>query len=135
MILKEINVKQNAADKYNAQVANTDVQRMVSFVNQNQAKINAGTDVVPAIWQGAPFSGRSFRVIGAATGQPPAAYHWDGTGSGNASTFITDDNARFNYSLQSCSGCHAGETQTAFTHINPAFFGREAKTIRLFKWC
>ena len=31
------------------------------------------------------------------------------------------------FSLQTCSGCHAGETQTAFTHINPVFFGNEAR--------
>jgi hypothetical protein len=119
-------VKQAAADKYNARVVDTNVQRMVAFVNQHQASINAGTDIVPSTWQGAPFVGGACRVLGAATGQSPAAYHWDGTSSANASTFITDDNARFNYSLQSCSGCHAGETQTAFTHINPAFFGRQA---------
>ncbi len=29
--------------------------------------------------------------------------------------------------LGTCVGCHAGETQTAFTHINPVFFGNEAK--------
>jgi hypothetical protein len=124
--LKEKTVSQNSADKYNAHVMNANIQRMVSFVNTNHAAINSGTDTVPLTWQGFAFLGGATMVNGPATGQPPAAYHWDGTSSGSASTFITDDNARFNYSLQSCSGCHAGETQTAFTHINPAFFGRQA---------
>ncbi len=30
------------------------------------------------------------------------------------------------FSLNACSGCHAGETQTNFTHVDAVFFGREA---------
>ena len=59
-------------------------------------------------------------------GEPPNVYHWDGTDSSNASTFIINNNARFFLSLNACSGCHAGETQTAFTHVNPVFFGIKA---------
>jgi hypothetical protein len=123
---KETTVKQTPADKYNAQVVNADVQRMASFVNANQAGISNGKYTVPLTWQGSPFLAGATRVNGTPTGTPPGVYHWDGTGSGNASTFITSNNTRFIFSQQTCSGCHAGETQTAFTQINPAFFGTES---------
>ncbi len=125
--LKETTIGQNPADKYDAQVVNADVQRMVNYVNQNQTKIIAGTDTLPLTWQGVPFLAGAVRVNGTPTGQLPNAFHWDGTGSGNSSTFITNDKSRYYFSLESCVGCHAGETQTAFTHINPVFFGSEAK--------
>ncbi len=124
--LKETTVKQTAADKYNAQVVNADVQRMAAFVNAKQASIKSGKDTVPSTWQGVSFLGGTSRVNGNPTGNPPGIYHWDGTGPGNASTFIQDNDARFTFSLQACSGCHAGETQTAFTQINPAPFGKVA---------
>jgi hypothetical protein len=34
--------------------------------------------------------------------------------------------ARFNFSLNTCWGCHGGETQTGFTHVDPVFYGTEA---------
>jgi len=125
--LDQTTIGQTPADKYNAQVANADVQRMVSFVNQNQTKILTFKDTISATLQAVPFLAGVARVNGVSTGQPPAAFHWDGTGSGNSATFITDDKTRFIFSLSTCVGCHAGETQTAFTHINPVFFGNEAK--------
>jgi hypothetical protein len=125
--LKETTIGQTPADKYNVQVVNADVQRMVNYVNQNQSIILNIRDTVPLTFDGVPFLAGATRVNGAATGQPPGAYHWDGTGSGNTSTFITDDKTRYFFSLGTCVGCHAGETQTAFTQINPVFFGREAK--------
>jgi hypothetical protein len=125
--IKETTIGQSPADKYNAQVVNADVQRMVNYINQNQASILSIRDTVPLTLQGVPFLAGACQINGAATGQPPGAYHWDGTGSGNTSTFIKDDKTRYFFSLGTCVGCHAGETQTAFTHINPVFYGREAK--------
>jgi hypothetical protein len=124
--LKETTVKQTVSDKFNAQVVNTNVQHMVAFVNAKQGSIKSGKDTVPSTWQGVQFLGGTSRVNGNPTGNPPGVYHWDGTGAGNTSTFIKDNDARFNFSLQACSGCHAGETQTAFTQINPAPFGKVA---------
>jgi len=60
------------------------------------------------------------------TGQPPKPFHWDGTEDGNTSTLIKNDIARFNFSLNTCWGCHGGETQTGFTHVDPVFYGHEA---------
>ena len=39
---------------------------------------------------------------------------------------ITDPNARFHFSLNTCNACHGRETQTGFTHVHPASFGSEA---------
>jgi hypothetical protein len=53
--LVQTTVAQNPADKYNAQVVNAEVQRMVDFVNQNTKSINAGKHQMPATWEGFPF--------------------------------------------------------------------------------
>ena len=125
-VLKENTVAQTPADKYDVKVANADVQVMVTYVNNHKSGIISQTNITPLKVTGAPLLGGGSRVNGTPIGNPTSAYFWDGTGPGNASTFITDDNVRFNFSLQTCSGCHAGETQTFFTHIDPAFYGKEA---------
>jgi hypothetical protein len=124
--LVQTTVAQNSADKYNVQVVNAEVQRMVDFVNQNTNSINNGRHVVPLTWEGSPFLGGSAHIIGAPTGQPPNVNHWDGTDSSNASTFIVNNTSRFFFSENTCNACHAGETQTGFTHVDPTFFGTEA---------
>ena len=47
------------------------------------------------------------------------AYFWNGPA-------ITSDLARHKLSMGTCSGCHARETKTNFTHILPANFGAPA---------
>ena len=138
--LKQNTVAQNPADKYNAQVNNADVQRMVAYVNQNMAAIRADSLYVPLTWQGFPFLGGAAKLINAATGEvasptgkPPKAFHWDGIeDSTNPSTYIKNDHARFNFSLTTCWGCHGGETQTGFTHIDPVFYGHGGNYVRLY---
>lgn len=125
-LLKQVTVAQTPADKYNAKVINDDVQRFAKFVNQNRADITAGAYHVPAEFQGFGFLGAASKILGQPTGAPPKPYHWNGTDSTNKPTFIQSHSARSNFSFQTCSGCHAGETQTAFTHIDTAFFGRAA---------
>jgi len=129
--LKQNTVAQNPADKYDAQVNNADVQRMVDYVNQNTGAIRGDAFTVPLTWQGSPFLGGAAKLIIPSTGQvakptgpvkAPNPFHWDGT----ASTFINNDAARFNFSLNTCWGCHGGETQTGFTHVDPVFYGTEA---------
>ena len=132
--LKQNTVAQNPADKYCARVNNADVQRMVAYVNQNTAAIKRDSFEVPLTWQGLPFLGGAAKLIipttGAVafpTGQPPKPFHWDGTtDSTDRSVFIRNNSARFNFSLQTCWGCHGGETQTGFTHVDPVFYGKEA---------
>lgn len=131
--LKQNTVAQNPADKYDAQVNNAEVQRMVAFVNQNAGAINQDNFTVPLTWQGFPFLGGAAKLIipstgqiAFPTGQPPKPFHWDGIEGGSSSTTINNDAARFNFSLTTCWGCHGGETQTGFTHIDPVFYGKEA---------
>lgn len=124
--LKEEALKQIPADKFNKQVANNNVKVMVDYINKNKTAIINQTNIVPSRWNGVRFLAGASRVLLFPVGNPPDVYHWDGTDSSNASTFITNNNARFFFSLNACSGCHAGETQTNFTHINPVFFGTKA---------
>jgi len=93
---------------------------MVDYVNKNRTAVINQTNVVPLKWNGVPFLAGSSHMVAPVVGIPPV-YHWDGTDSSNASTFIVNNNARFFFSINTCSGCHAGETQTHFTHIDPSF--------------
>ncbi|MBM3724979.1 MAG: hypothetical protein FJW40_06105 [Acidobacteria bacterium] len=82
------------------------------YVNANAAVIKIDKHTVPLDFPaGTPF-------LGAATRYPPGAI-WNPAG-------IADRPARHHFSLNTCDGCHAGETQTAFTHVTPAPFGTEA---------
>jgi hypothetical protein len=90
-------------------VANTQVR---DYVNTNAATIKLDKHVVPLDFPaGTPF-------LGAAT-QYDNNTIWNQTG-------ITDREARHHFSLNTCDGCHAGETNTFFTHVNPAGFGTAA---------
>lgn len=124
--LKESTVAQTPADKYNAQVINADVARFANYVNQNKKAIKAGKDTIPVAWKKFPFLGGVSHITSAPTGRPPNIYHWDGTDSTSKSTYIVDNLARSFFALETCGGCHAGESQTAFTHVDTAFFGKEA---------
>jgi len=131
--LKQNTVAQNPSDKYNAQVINANVERMVKYVNSNTLAIKRDSFSVPLTWENLPFLGGAAKLItvttgqvASPTGQPPKPYHWAGTDSTNRSTFIRNDAARFNFSLNTCWGCHGGETQTGFTHVDPVFFGTKA---------
>ena len=116
---------QTPADKFNGGIAGNnpqDIQRLADFVNQNKDAINSGFFTVPATFQGSPFLAAVSKVRAPATGS--TGFRWDGASSGTAR--IIDDNARFNLSMQTCSGCHGGESQTFFTHVDNVQFGREA---------
>ena len=77
---------------------------LASWVNANTPALLAGTDVVPATFNGAPFLG------GSALTNPGA--FWSAPG-------ITNNDARFTLSVNTCNGCHQGETGTTFLHIAP----------------
>lgn len=98
-----------------------DIAILANFVNTNSAAIQAGNHTVPLV-----FSGVNFLAGRADVHSPSAAstpYHWDGRGAPGSSTFITNDNARFSFSLNTCSGCHGGETGTGFVHVRYIGFG------------
>jgi len=48
-----------------------------------------------------------------------ATFHWDGWG-------LRDEGLRRAFSMQTCCGCHCGDTGTAFFHIAPAAADNEA---------
>lgn len=127
-------VKQEPAVKYNAKLNNIDVQLLATYINSNQFAIEANNYTVPLAIGSVNFLGGKAHTglqsalppilpIGMPTGIAP--HHWDGT-STMGSGFINSDNARQVFSLGTCSGCHSGETQTAFTMINPVPFGTQA---------
>ena len=68
--------------------------------------VNSGLTDVPLRWPtiADPFKGGA--------SDTPFLFHWDEPG-------IFPRQARHEFSLNTCNGCHAGETATIFTHIKP----------------
>ena len=81
-----------------------------NFIKENQADILAERHVVPASRGGIPFLGPSAFV--------PLDLFWRAPGVSNE--------ARHKFSMNTCNGCHAGETQTEFVHVAPREAGRVA---------
>jgi hypothetical protein len=87
-----------------------------NFVNQNAAGIiaevpGANAHTVPLQFGGSPFMGGSvFNDL----------IQWNGPG-------ITNPDARFHASMNTCNGCHGPETNTGFLMITPRFPGSEAQ--------
>lgn len=88
---------------------------LANYVNADTPAILAGTHTVPLTWLGNPFLG----------GASPHSLDlgWDGP---VACTSIANTNARFLFSLATCSGCHGSDTQTFFYHIFPRSPGNES---------
>ncbi|HLP20014.1 MAG TPA: hypothetical protein VK174_06930, partial [Chitinophagales bacterium] len=126
--LQEVTVKQEPDDKYNGHLATStaaDVEVLAKYVNTNQAAIINNTNKVPEMIGANHFLGGAAHTQFPPSGTPPNVHHWNGT-TGAGAGFINSNDARFNFSLNTCSGCHGGETQTFFTQIKPAGFGTAA---------
>lgn len=127
--LDMVDVKMEPAVKYNAKVNNGDVQLMVDWINANAVDIAANDYEVPLSLPtgggSTPFRGGKAHTQFPPTGSPPSAHHWNGTPAAGTS-FILNDDARHQFSLNTCSGCHGGETQTFFTHVDPVTYGTVA---------
>ena len=124
-----VDVKMEPAKKYNNKNTSLQTQLLATYVNTNEAAILANNYVVPLQLP----TGEDFRGGKAHTNFPPVGnvnvatnnpHHWDGSTA--APHLINNDDARQIFSLNTCSGCHGGETQTSFTHIDPAPFGSPA---------
>jgi len=126
--LFETTISLAPADKYNAQVDNPDVQLMVSWINSNRRDIINDSYQVPVFFVDSLTNDTTFFQAGKTTildtpvGTPPGEYHWDGNPVKGTKSFIRNTTTRHTFSLNICSGCHAGETQTFFFHVEPVFF-------------
>jgi hypothetical protein len=58
--------------------------------------------------------GTSTPFLGARAPVPTPGFFW-----GQGVDMTPPDTLRFHLSLNTCSGCHAGETRTSFTHVSP----------------
>ncbi|MFP2925900.1 hypothetical protein ACLESO_11910, partial [Pyxidicoccus sp. 3LG] len=83
---------------------------VTDFIMQNQAAILAGTHEVPEFFMGVPFL--------AGSSLTPFDFFWQAPGA--------DPEARHQFSVNTCNGCHAGDTFTFFLHINTRAQGQEA---------
>jgi len=88
---------------------NTDI--LSRFINQNRQQILAGTYEIPLKFEGRPF--RAGSAINEIT-------FFNAPG-------ILDPQTRHIVSLNTCSGCHGGETNTIFLQINPRDAGQVAQ--------
>jgi len=115
-LLKNVTVKQEPQVRFNKQhtaEVPADVATMANFVNTNTADVEANTYSIPEIEAGKNF------LAGKAHTLNPSTYHWNGDTIAGPE-FITSDKARFNLSLNTCSGCHGGEANTGnFMHVAP----------------
>jgi hypothetical protein len=108
-LLKEVTVKQTPDLSLNH------TSTLVGYVSASTGTILSGTYVVPLEFPpGTHFLGGSALT--------PGGMFWN---NGTSPT-ITNRQARHLFSLGTCNACHAGETQTAFTHVKPAPFGATA---------
>lgn len=114
--LREFRIDANAklAQVTVAQTANLPLNQsppLADWINQNQAAILAGTHQVPLQFNGQPFR--------AGAAETPFGIFWNSPG-------IISPDARFLFSVNTCNGCHAGETNTTFLHVGPRNPGFEA---------
>jgi hypothetical protein len=90
--------------------SNNNTKRLADFINPNAAAILNNSYTVPLLFQGTHF-------LGGAAPIPTSALFWDAAPP-HPSVQITTANTRFGFSLNTCSGCHAGETATTFQHLS-----------------
>jgi len=83
---------------------------LANFVNQNEASILTGRHSVPE-----SFAGQSFQAGSSFNNLNP----WQSAG-------ILNNEARHAFSLNTCNGCHGGETGVSFLQVNPRSPGAPA---------
>lgn len=108
--LREVTVKQTPDFDLN------NLPILAAYVNApaNIPLILAEKHTVPLTFLGTPF-------LGGSAPMPTPAFFWDGPGAPGSS--ILTPNLRHKFSLNTCNGCHAGETSTFFTHVSQRPFG------------
>jgi hypothetical protein len=107
--LEEVTVKQTPDITLNKTAT------LVSYVDMNAAQIIAQKHNVPEEFP----AGSGQRFLGGSALTDFGVF-WDDP---TAPPPIANREARHMFSLQTCNGCHAGETNTVFTHVKEAPFG------------
>jgi hypothetical protein len=80
------------------------------FINENEAVILTERHEVPLLFEGEPFQGGAvFNNIDI----------WEAPN-------VTNPEARHKFSLNTCNGCHGGETNTSFLQISPREPGQQS---------
>jgi hypothetical protein len=106
-LFDSIPLDQTPADRHNRS------ELLVNFINDNEASILAKNYTTPlTLPNGTPFLGGGANMV--------FATRWNGPRTG---PFVNSQEARHIFSLNTCSGCHARETDTGFFHVRPAPFG------------
>jgi hypothetical protein len=112
-LLHQATVKQTPDRAFNATKAGARAGDLATWINANLGAVTAGAYTVPATYPFAP--GGDF--LGASTTNE--IDFWNAPG-------IATNQARFQFSLNTCNACHGRETNTPFTMVNIAPFGTEA---------
>ncbi len=107
--LREVTVKQTPDFDLNFG------QKIVDYCLANAGDILAEKHVVPLQFKREPF-------LGGDAPMPTKDFFWDGP----QPTGTIPGEVRHKFSLNTCNGCHAGETGTPFTHVFPRAAGQEA---------
>ena len=105
-------VKQTPAQTWNAS------QILASYAFQNEAAILAQTHKVPDVFN-APSG--SVRLLGG------KAINQDAGSNSFWTMPSVDSDVRHKLSLNTCNGCHSGETHTSFAHVKSRNWGEESE--------
>lgn len=110
-------VKQEPQTRFNNQNSDrvpADVQSLAEFVNLHDTEVENDQHEIPLV-----YSGKNM-LAGKAHTHNANTFHWNAGLTSGAPDFINSDKARFKLSLNTCSGCHGGETVTNnFMHVAP----------------
>jgi len=91
---------------------------LADFIQENQEATKAGSLKFPLALRD-PGGNPVPLLVGSAL-VPHKRFHWD-------SVRLTDPETRHHFSMRTCNGCHAGDTNTEFCHIGPRLEGEAAK--------
>jgi hypothetical protein len=123
-LLGQVTVKQTPDNTLNFTTTFSD------YVVANAADILAQNYIVPDQLGTTPFLGGHSRTFGLGTGLSPGGTFWDGFPAVDMpprdpviedalpSASIPTPELRHRFSLNTCNGCHGGETATSFMHVN-----------------
>ena len=114
--LREVTAKQTPAIAHNRQAV------IAEYVLANADAVRREAHLVPLQWRSAGQPAVPF--LGGSAPMSSERFFWDGPAPAGSS-LPTD--LRHKFSLNTCSGCHAGETGTPFTHVFPRASGQEAR--------